>query len=454
MTLILIRIFSFALFLLVVYVVQRFWFARAWRSIALLQNRRWRFGLRVLLIALAIALFGALFEPLLVHLAWRLGFFSIPYIGLVQTILDPGRTLITLSRLWLMTSTFGFLAVKMVKGIEWVTSRAARLRPGARAAGLNASRRTFFQYAACVAGSVPFLATTYGFADERLRLTIERVDVPVANLPPELDGLRIAQLSDIHIGDYMPPREIARAVALANGLHPDIAVVTGDFISTEGDPLAACIAELSRLSAPLGVWGCNGNHEVYAEMEDTAERLFREKGMRLLRAANAVVEHNGARFNLLGVDYQSDHPGPDEPPGPKLHEIETLVRRDMPNFLLSHNPNSFPRAAELGIELSLAGHTHGGQVKFEIVDHSISPARLFTPFVAGLYRLPLARAASPNPIPSPVSMPTPKTSVVDMATGDGAKKAALYVNRGLGTIGFPVRLGSPPEITLLTLRRA
>ncbi len=219
MTLILIRIFSFALFLLVVYVVQRFWFARAWRSIALLQNRRWRFGLRVLLIALAIALFGALFEPLLVHLAWRLGFFSIPYIGLVQTILDPGRTLITLSRLWLMTSTFGFLAVKMVKGIEWVTSRAARLRPGARAAGLNASRRTFFQYAACVAGSVPFLATTYGFADERLRLTIERVDVPVANLPPELDGLRIAQLSDIHIGDYMPPREIARAVALANGLH-------------------------------------------------------------------------------------------------------------------------------------------------------------------------------------------------------------------------------------------
>jgi predicted MPP superfamily phosphohydrolase len=108
----------------------------------------------------------------------------------------------------------------------------------------------------------------------------------------------------------------------------------------------------------------------------------------------------------------------------------------------------------LGIELSLAGHTHGGQVKFEIVDHSISPARLFTPFVAGLYRLPLARAASSNPIPSPVSMPTPKTSVVDTATGDGAKKAALYVNRGLGTIGFPVRLGSPPEITLLTLRRA
>jgi uncharacterized protein len=104
----------------------------------------------------------------------------------------------------------------------------------------------------------------------------------------------------------------------------------------------------------------------------------------------------------------------------------------MPNVLLSHNPNSFHRAAELGIELSLAGHTHGGQVKFEIVDHSLSPARLITPFVAGLYHLPAAISGN----------------------GSGSQKAALYVNRGLGTFGFPVRIGVPPEITLLTLRRA
>jgi len=112
-----------------------------------------------------------------------------------------------------------------------------------------------------------------------------------------------------------------------------------------------------------------------------------------------------------------------------LAEIEHLIRRDMPNVLLSHNPNSFRRAAELGIELSLAGHTHGGQIKVEIVDRSVSPARLITPFVAGLYRLPIA-------------------------TSTNGQKAALYVNRGLGTFGFPVRIGVPPEITLLTLRAA
>src|SRR5262249_20874837 len=193
--------------------------------------------------------------------------------------------------------------------------------------------------------------------------------VPIANLPPELDGLRIAQLSDIHIGSYMPPVEIARAVSMANELKPDLSVVTGDFVSSAGDPLEACIDELSRLEAPLGVWGCNGNHEIYAGVEDEAKRLFQEKGMQLLRAQSTIIEHNGGKFNLIGVDYQRDHMVSGERTGPMLQEIEHLIRRDMPNVLLSHNPNSFHRAAQLGIELSLAGHTHGGQVKFEIVDH-------------------------------------------------------------------------------------
>jgi predicted MPP superfamily phosphohydrolase len=417
--LILVRVLFLALFLAVVYAVQRFWFVRAWSWIGTLSSAQWRFGLHAGLIALVIAVFAALLDPLLGHAVSRVGF---------------GKTLITFSRLWVMASFFAFIAVESVGAIEWVANTAARLRPGAAALEFDPSRRTFFQYAACFAGSLPFLAATYGFAAGRLRYTIERVDVPIANLPKELDGLRIAQLSDIHIGDYMPPDEIARAVEMANELRPDLAVVTGDFVSMAGDPLDACITELSRLRAPLGVWGCNGNHEIYAGVEDEANRLFHQKGMRLLRARNAVIEHNGAAFNLLGVDYQRDHMVSGERPGPMLEEIEHLIRRDMPNVLLSHNPNSFRRAAELGIELSLAGHTHGGQVKFEIVDHSVSPARLITPFVAGLYRLPMRNGHAPD--------------------ANGSHKAALYVNRGLGTFGFPVRLGVPPEITLLTLRRA
>ena len=417
--LILVRVLFLVLFLALVYAVQRFWFLRAWSWIGTLSSAHWRFGLQAGLIALFAALFAALFDPLLGHAVSRFHF---------------GKTLITFSRLWVMASFFAFIAVESVGAIEWVANAAARLRPRATAAEFNPSRRTFFQYAAAVAGSLPFFAATYGFAAGRLRYTIERVDVPVANLPKELEGLRIAQLSDIHIGDYMTPSEIARAVEMANELGPDLAVVTGDFVSTIGDPLDACITELSRLRAPLGVWGCNGNHEIYAGVEDEADRLFHQKGMRLLRARNSVIEHNGASFNLIGVDYQRDHMVPGGPTGPMLAEIERLIRRGMPNILLSHNPNSFHRAAELGIELSLAGHTHGGQVKFEIVDHSVSPARLITPFVAGLYHLPMANSQA--------------------TATNGSRKAALYVNRGLGTLGVPVRIGVPPEITLLTLHRA
>jgi predicted MPP superfamily phosphohydrolase len=402
---------------------------RTWSWIGSLSNANWRFGLHAGLIALAATLLATLLDPLLGHGVSRLSLGS----------LSLGKSLTTFARLWLVASFFGFLAIESVAAIEWVTNAAVRLRPGAAAGDFSPARRTFFRYAAVLAGGFPFLAATYGFAAGRLRYTIERVDVPIANLPSELDGLRIAQLSDIHIGDYMPPHEIARAVDMANSLQPDISFVTGDFVSGEGDPLDTCITELSRLRAPLGVWGCNGNHEIYAGVEDEAERLFREKGMRLLRARSEVIEHNGGRFNLLGVDYQRDHMTSGERIGPMLQEVEHLIRRDMPNILLSHNPNSFHRAAELGIELSLAGHTHGGQIKFEIVDHSVSPARLISPFVAGLYRLPMS---------------IPMNGHNANGSNSGSRRAALYVNRGLGTFGFPVRIGVPPEITLLTLRRA
>jgi predicted MPP superfamily phosphohydrolase len=119
-----------------------------------------------------------------------------------------------------------------------------------------------------------------------------------------------------------------------------------------------------------------------------------------------------------------------------LDGVERLIRRDIPNILLSHNPNSFTKAAELGIELSLAGHTHGGQVTVEILDKRYTPARFITPFTAGMYDLPMSsNIAASNQMSAP-------------------KRAFLYVNRGLGTFGLPARIGVDPEITLLRLRRA
>jgi uncharacterized protein len=347
--------------------------------------------------------------------------------------------------MWFTCAFFGFLAVKLVRVLEhgwkWaarkVKARAAARNSQPKAAHTGAeiladpSRRHFFKAASAAAGAAPFLGAVYGFAAERLNYQVRRVEIPMANLPDALDGMKIAQLSDIHLSGYISRDDVRRAVDMANELSPDLSVVTGDFITGASDPLADCIEEVRKLAAPLGVYGCNGNHEIYAKAEDAAQRLFAQAGMKLLRKENAQIHFRGAQLNLIGVDYQRER-GPGGVKIQTLAGVDKLVKHDMPNILLSHNPNSFNRAAELGIELSLAGHTHGGQVQVEILDHRLSPARFITDYIAGPYARPLGASSAETP----------------------AKVSHLYVNRGLGTVGAPVRLGVPPEITLITLRKA
>ncbi len=413
-------LFRFA-FLTLIYVVQRFWFVRAWRLSGSVRRSAWKILLRGLLIAAALVLLAAVPDlPFGHHMGHRRA---------------THLFLSAASRLWLAASFFALVAVMTMGLVERLSRLAMHALPSARRQSFDPARRTLLRYAAFLAGSIPFAATAYGFGLERLHYHIRKVEVPIANLPGSLDALRIVQLSDIHIGDFMPRPEVRRAVEMANELHADMAVVTGDFITTGSDPIEDCISELGRLRAPLGVWGCNGNHEIYAGMEDRAQQLFHRHGMRLLRQENAELEWHGGKFNLIGVDYQGGRRLFGKQPR-MLNGIEPLIRRDIPNILLSHNPNSFYRAAGLGIQLSLAGHTHGGQVRIEIVDHGWSPARFLTKFVAGIYHLP-----SGSEIP-------------DGGVAMGRKSATLYVNSGLGTIGMPVRLGVPPEITLLTLRAA
>jgi hypothetical protein len=405
--------------LILIAFIQWFWFVNAWRWIGGMTAPGLRHTLQGVWVVALLVLLAAFLEPFSGHIIPREGF---------------GSWLVGIARVWLVASVFAFIAFQAVNLVGWVSHTAQTRLAGGQT--FDPARRNLFRYAAYLAGSLPFLAATYGVAAGRLNYRVEEVDVPIAGLPKTLDGLRIAQLSDFHIGEFMPREEIARAVGIANGLRPDLAVVTGDFVSGENDPLEECIAEIGKLRAPLGTWGCNGNHEIYAHAENAAQSLFQRYGMKLLRQENVELDWRGAKLNLIGVDYQRDFMT-HGPHGKALEGVEHLVRRDIPNVLLSHNPNSFRRAADLGIELSLAGHTHGGQVKVEIVDHSINPARLITDFVAGLFHLPLGNG---------------RAQAVAGANGSSGKSAYLYVNRGLGTFGFPVRLGVPPEITLLTLR--
>jgi predicted MPP superfamily phosphohydrolase len=413
----------FRIFLMVVLaftpLAQACWFVWAWRVIEAVPWTEPRYLLQ-----------GVWIVAVLVVLAAGLELLAGPVIP--RRVLGPwGRAV---PRLWLIASCIGFLAVAVVGTIEWLSRPAIAVLPGFQQARVDPARRTAFRYAASLAGGLPLLAAAYGATVGRRRYRVVTVEVPMTDLPSSLDGLRILHLSDLHIGDFMPRAAIRRAVNLANTVGPDLAVLTGDLITSARDPLEDCVAELSRLQAPLGVWGCHGNHERWAGVEARTQTLFAREGMHVLRQQCAELSWRGGTINLIGVDDQRERARPGEPSS-LLRGIESLVRTDIPNILLSHNPDTFPRAAALGIELSLAGHTHGGQLRFALGRRQWSPASLVTPFVAGLYCLPFGPEGGEN-----------------RTTSDPRKSAFLYVNRGLGTFGLPVRLGVPPEITVLTLR--
>ena len=417
----------FRLFLIVILaltpLVQSFWFGRAWRVIDAVAWPGPRTLLQGLWIVAALVVLAAALDMLRVRVLPRRAF-------------GPwGRAVV---QLWLIASCLSFLAMMAMESLAWFSRPAMAALPVAQWARVGPARHTVFRYVVWLAGGLPFLATVYGATVGRLRYRVITVEVPITDLPPPLDGLRIVHLSDIHIGAFMPRAAIRRAVDMSNTVQPDLAVLTGDLISNEHDPLEDCIAELSRLRAPMGVWGCHGNHERWAGVEARGQALFARYGMHVLRQQCVELSWRGGHFNLIGVDDRRERARPGEPSS-LLRGIEGLVRPDIPNILLSHNPETFPRAAALGIALSLAGHTHGGQLRFALGNRQWSPARLLTPFVAGLYRLPYGLAASPS------SEEPGACSQTD---------AFLYVNPGLGTLGLPLRLGMPPEITVLTLRSA
>ena len=444
---------------------QRFWYRAIWRVTSNWGSRPLRVAARLIHVTMLVLIIAATAD------SFRMG---------RRGYLVPTDNMITVfAGLWFFSALFAYLAVKIVRAIDriWGWLRAAyRLKtnrtparasvasaavpamtvsrasiPAAAELLPNPSRRYLFKTATVLAGAGPFLTAMYGFAAERLDYQVRRVEIPIPNLPAGLEGMKIVQISDIHLSSYMPRLQVRRAVNMANDLGADLALVTGDFITGPSDPIADCIDEVRGLRASLGVWGCNGNHEIYARAEDKAQALFAQAGMKLLRYENAQIQFKGASFNIIGVDYQRER----TPGGRRvqmLQDLEPLVRRDMPNILLSHNPNTFNRAAEMGIELSLAGHTHGGQIQVEILDHRLSPARFITDYVAGLYHRPMF-ALAPNDRASSAVSRFDKSRGSLFPNGTSAL-ASIYVNRGLGTVGAPVRIGVPPEITLLTLRRA
>jgi predicted MPP superfamily phosphohydrolase len=251
----------------------------------------------------------------------------------------------------------------------------------------------------------------YGILIRRRWFRVVERDVVVPGLDPRLDGLRIAHLSDLHIGTMTPRSWGLRWAKAANAARPDLAVVTGDMV-TSGTDFHEDVAEVvGALRGTLGVYASMGNHDYFGEGEPLISQL-KARGVRVLRNEGTIIEHEGAKLWFAAID-------------------DTWTRRDdvtramaacpegVASVLLAHDPNRFDDAAAAGANLVLSGHTHGGQIGVPFLYRWANLASFSYPYNIGFYRK--------------------ETSVI-------------YVHPGLGTTGPPMRLGLAPEVTILVLR--
>jgi hypothetical protein len=310
---------------------------------------------------------------------------------------------------WLAFAGLAVCALVVLDALRAVNWGVRRVRGAPR---LDLARR---QFLARVTGGTAAAIATVGVADGMLNARGEHdvvdVEVHLPRLPRELDGFTIVQLSDLHCGMTIGREFVARVVERANALAPDLIALTGDLIDGKVPDLRDDIAPIAELRAPHGVFAVTGNHEYYAGVEPWIVEIAR-LGARWLRNEHVTITRDGASFELAGIE---DWSGDDYGHPPDLHAA--LAGRDPSRalVLLAHQPRQVHAAAAHGVDLQLSGHTHGGQIwPWHYLVRMQQGG-----YLAGRYQLHATQ---------------------------------LYVTRGCGYWGPPVRLLAPLEITRVILR--
>jgi len=280
------------------------------------------------------------------------------------------------------------------------------------------SRRQFLVRATYAYGAVGVGLSAYGIWSAERLPSITRSTLVFPDLPPGLNGLRIAHLSDVHAGIHMSEGKMRDIVNQTNALGADLIVQTGDMIDISPSYIPDYVRAFRDLHAPLGVVTVLGNHDRYTG-EDAVVRGVKDAGQVFVKNGAHVIERGGAALALMGIDdprnWRADDPQDDD-----LDQAlrTTPAAKDAFRILLAHRPGAFDGAAPRGIPLTLAGHIHGGQFYLPVVGWS--PGRLITKYVMGHFT-------------------------------HGSSQ--LYVSRGIGVVGVPLRVFVPAEIALFELRR-
>lgn len=332
-----------------------------------------------------------------------------------------------LSSLWFLPK-FGIVLVLLLRD---VFSGAMRLlhRNGERKservshesdvpASTDRSRRAFLGKSAWSLAAVPYVMVGNGMWRTLYDYRVYPVELTLPSLPAALDGITIVQISDIHAGSYIDHRPLQEARRIIDGLRPDAIVITGDFVNSRPGELSVVATEIAKIHAPLGVFATLGNHDHYHSPSEHVQLVagLKSLGLDLLMNEHRRIGTQDASLVIAGIDNIGFRQ--------RFGDVSRAlagVSEDEPTILLAHDPTLWDQeiVRQAPVDLMLSGHTHGGQFGVQALGFEWSPAQYVYEQWAGLYR---------------------------------KGQQLLYVNRGLGTVGPPIRIGIPPEITVFTLR--
>ena len=317
---------------------------------------------------------------------------------------------------------FGYAGLGIVRGLTRLVKRGRawgmrqQFQPAQHDGLPSPERRQFIQQLGLVGAGAPFF-----FSLSSVKLTydfqVEERELSLPSWPPALDGLRVAHLSDIHVGGAMDRSKLLHVAALTNEARPDIVLHTGDFLTHRtGDFDLPLYEALAQIKAPYGQWACLGNHDFDAPQR--LVRYLRQSGVTTLRNRVSTLSVDGQPLELAGLDFlfqRLDRAG-------LYHRIISSwgPRQPVPRILLNHDPRAFVALPTHCADLVLSGHTHGGHAGIQLgKDRALSIIGLLGIPDQGLYR---------------------------------RQDMQMFVTRCVGFYGYPMRLGIPPEISILTLR--
>jgi len=361
--------------------------------------------------------------------------FNLPWLAVAHRVLFDtvwGVTWIPLTGPFLAWQMLGWVFCGLVavylalKGVLWVVGKLERWKVGrtdplvtfelSNVPSVQLTRRQFLARATYVYAGAGAALSGYGIWSAYRLPEVTHRTLTFPGLPPGLDGLRVLHLSDLHAGLHLGEDKMQEIVARANALAPDVILQTGDMIDISPSYIPAYVRAFRELRAPLGVVTVLGNHDYYTG-EYAVIRGCRDAGQVFVKNGCHVVERNGATLALLGIDDPRNWKADDPQPG----DLDAALRAAPPEafqVLLAHRPGAWDSAAPRGIPLTLAGHIHGGQLYLPVLGWSAG--RLITKYVMGHFQ---------------------------------RGNSQLYVSRGIGVVGVPIRVFVPSEIDLFELRR-